>query len=400
MTATPGPRLVLALASISLVGSLALHLFIPAIPVVKTALGLSDALAQLTFSIAVFSMAFSTLVYGSFSDRYGRRPILLLGLGLFLIGSAFSAAADSALTLLIGRLVQAIGAGCGVTLARAIAQDVYGRADLVKAIAYLTMFYTIGPMISPLVGGFLIDSFGWRSVFVFALAVGTIITACAYITVFESRPSVVVNRRGESVFRSYFGLFRHLRFTAFVLQTGFCTGSFLVTATAASSLMKQILYRPSSEFGIYFLVFPCGFLCGNLISSRIGSRIAEETMVFTGSLIAFAAVIVQSSLLLSGPVTPLSLFLPGFFITMAQGISLPYAQAGAISTDSKLAGTASGIGVFVSNLCGAAFAQLYGTLADGTPVPLVETTAISASLGLIVGLLPLLIQRRARPANF
>src|SRR5262249_19482957 len=109
MTATPGPRLVLALASISLVGSLALHLFIPAIPVVKTALGLSDALAQLTFSIAVFSMAFSTLVYGSFSDRYGRRPILLLGLGLFLIGSAFSAAADSALTLLVGRLVQAIG---------------------------------------------------------------------------------------------------------------------------------------------------------------------------------------------------------------------------------------------------------------------------------------------------
>jgi MFS transporter, DHA1 family, multidrug resistance protein len=144
MTATPGPLFALALASISLIGPLALHLFMPAIPAVKAALGLSDALAQLTFSIALFSMAFSTLVYGSLSDRYGRRPVLLSGLCLFLIGSAISAAADSVLTPLLGRLVQAVGAGCGITLVRAIAQDVYGPAHLVKAMAYLMMFYTIG----------------------------------------------------------------------------------------------------------------------------------------------------------------------------------------------------------------------------------------------------------------
>jgi MFS transporter, DHA1 family, multidrug resistance protein len=104
----------------------------------------------------------------------------------------------------------------------------------------------------------------------------------------------------------------------------------------------------------------------------------------------------QSGLLLSGYVNPVTLFAPGFFITMSQGISLSYAQAGAMATNTRLAGTAAGIGVFVQNFCGAAFAQLYGLLADGTPGPLTETTAISAFLCLFVGLLPFLMARKAR----
>jgi len=395
--ATPGPLFALALASISLIGPLAVHLFMPVIPAVKAALGLSDALAQLTFSVALFGMAFATLFYGSLSDRYGRRPVLLSGLALFLVGSALSAIATSVTPLVLGRLVQAIGAGCGVTLGRAIAQDVYGRERLVKAIAYLTMAYTIGPMISPLVGGLLIDAFGWRSVFGFALLLGGVIALIAYFAVFESRPPSAEQRRGGNVLRDYVELFRHVRFTAFVLQSGFMTGTFLVAATAASSLLKDLLHRPSAEFGFYFLLFPVGFLTGNFITSRIGGRAANETMVLLGSLVMAAAVVTQSSLLLSGRVVPLVLFAPGFFVTLAQGLSLPYAQSGAMATNVKLAGTAAGIGVFVQNFCGAAFAQLYGLFADGTVTPLLQTTAITALCGLIAGAVPFVMARRAPP---
>jgi len=395
--ATPGPRFALALASISLIGPLAVHLFMPVIPAVKAALGLSDALAQLTFSVALFGMAFATLFYGSLSDHYGRRPVLLSGLALFLVGSALSAIATSVTPLVLGRLVQAIGAGCGVTLGRAIAQDVYGRERLVKAIAYLTMAYTIGPMISPLVGGLLIDAFGWRSVFGFALLLGGVIALIAYFAVFESRPPSAEQRRGGNVLRDYAELFRHVRFTAFVLQSGFMTGTFLVAATAASSLLKDLLHRPSAEFGFYFLLFPVGFLTGNFITSRIGGRAANETMVLLGSLVMAAAVVTQSSLLLSGRVVPLVLFAPGFFVTLAQGLSLPYAQSGAMATNVKLAGTAAGIGVFVQNFCGAAFAQLYGLFADGTVTPLMQTTAITALCGLIAGAVPFVMARRAPP---
>lgn len=393
----PGPLFALALASISLIGPLAVHLFMPVIPAVRIALGLSEALAQLTFSIALFVMAFATLVYGSLSDRYGRRPVLLSGLCLFLIGSAASALANSVTTLVLGRFIQAVGAGCGVTLVRAIAQDVYGR-NLVKAIAYLTMAYTIGPMVAPIVGGVLIDAFGWRSVFGFALGAGALIALNAYWAVFESRPPSPSpsSRAGRRVLRDYVALFRHLTFAAFVLQSGFCTASFLVTATAASSLMKEMLHRPSAEFGVYFLLFPFGFLAGNFVTSRVGSRAANETMVLAGSLLVVLAIAAQSSLQLSGYVTPLTLFVPGFFISFAQGISLPYAQAGALATDPKLAGTAAGVGVFTQNFAGAAFAQLYGFLADGTVQPLAQTTAVAACLGLVAGAAPFYMARRRR----
>jgi MFS transporter, DHA1 family, multidrug resistance protein len=383
----------LALASISLIGPLAVHLFLPVIPAVKAAMGLSDALAQLTFSIALFGMAFATLAYGSLSDRYGRRPLLLSGLALFLVGSAFSFTASTVVTLAAGRLLQAVGAGCGVTLARAIAADVYGPTRLVKVIAYLTMFYTIGPMISPLVGGILIDTLGWRSVFGFALLVGSVILVGCYFAVFESRPRVQGRGQGVGVLQSYAELFGHLRFTAFVLQSGFATGTFLVAATAASTLMKELLQRPSAEFGVYFLMFPVGFLIGNFISTRLSGRVVNETMVLAGSIMLLGAVIAETGLLLTGHVTPLTFFVPGFFITLAQGISLPFCQAGAMATNPQLAGTAAGIGVFMQYFGGAAFTQLYGLIADGTPGPLIMSTVISSVLALVAGAIPFAIRR-------
>src|SRR6202048_1185908 len=103
----PGPTFALALALVAFIAPLAVHLFFPVIPAVKVALGLSDVAAQFNFSIALFAMAVATLAYGSLSDRYGRRPLLLSGLLLFLLGSAVSAVAPGATALAFGALVQA-----------------------------------------------------------------------------------------------------------------------------------------------------------------------------------------------------------------------------------------------------------------------------------------------------
>src|SRR3954466_15282789 len=188
MARVPTRLFLLSLASIALIGPLTVHLFLPVIPAVKEALGLADALAQLAFSISLFGMAFATLVYGSLSDRYGRRPVLLSGLGLFLAGRVVSMFAATAEALLLGRLIQAIGAGCALTLTRAIARDAYRAEHLVKAIAYLTMFGTLGPMVSPIIGGVLTDTLGWRSVFSFALLAGGAISLTAYFVMYETHP--------------------------------------------------------------------------------------------------------------------------------------------------------------------------------------------------------------------
>ncbi|HEX5957584.1 MAG TPA: MFS transporter, partial [Hyphomicrobiaceae bacterium] len=131
----------LLLGGLTLLTPVTLHLTFPVIPVIKAEFGLSDALAQLTFTIVVLTLAFGTLAYGALGDRYGRRPVLLVGLAMFLIGSVLSTLAASFAGLLVGRLIQAAGAASGVTLARAIARDVYGADGMVKAIAYLTLAF-------------------------------------------------------------------------------------------------------------------------------------------------------------------------------------------------------------------------------------------------------------------
>ena len=116
-------------------------------------------------------------------------------------------------------------------------------------------------------------------------------------------------------------------------------------------------------------------------------------MVLLGGSIGLVAVLVQSGLLLSGHLTPLVLFLPGAFLTFAQGLSLPFAQAGAMATVPRLAATAAGIGLFMQNFMGAGVAQIYGLLADGTPFPLVQTSVVMAVLGLVSALVPSLLPR-------
>jgi DHA1 family bicyclomycin/chloramphenicol resistance-like MFS transporter len=382
------------LASISLIGPMVIHLYFPVIPVAKVALRLTDAQAQLTFSVALFAMALATLAYGALSDRYGRRPLLLSGLSIFLFGSVVAFFAETIATMVIGRSLQAIGAACGVTLVRTIASDVYGPGRLVKAIAYLTMFYTLGPMISPIVGGLLIDTLGWRSVFVFALLVGSLILAGAYLAIPETR--VPGEPTHTSLLRSSIALLGQIRFSAFVLQTGFSTGAFLTIATAASGFMKELLGRPSFEFGLYFLLFPIGFLCGNFISTRLSGRVVNETMVMAGAAMLLVTVAVQSAFLLSGHINPLVLFVPGFFVTLAQGISLPFGQAAAMAINPQLVGMAAGLGVFMQHFGGAAFSQLYGMLANGTVRPLVMTTVLAAVLSLIAGAIPFAMRRQKR----
>ncbi len=110
-------------------------------------------------------------------------------------------------------------------------------------------------------------------------------------------------------------------------------------------LMKEALHRPATEFGLYFAMVPVGFVTGSIISSRIGNRVSIEQMIILAATIAVVAAITQSTLLLSGHLTPFVLFVPGMFMTLAQGLSLPFAQAGAMATIPRLAGTAAGIGV-------------------------------------------------------
>ncbi|MCC2098022.1 MAG: MFS transporter [Hyphomicrobiales bacterium] len=396
----PGIIFAVALAAISLIGPLSVHIFLPIIPGIRAAFGMSDAFAQLNFSISLFTMAFATLVYGTLADRLGRRPVLMAGLLLFVLGSALCASAYSDISLLIGRFVQAIGAGCGVALVRTIARDAYGAAGLTKAIAYLTMAYTAGPLLAPMIGGVLHDTAGWRSVFIFSFLCSVVIYFTTWLVIPETRASTPLRSpddepvKRSSVFRDYIELFSHWRFAAFVFQTGLSSAIFFTMAAAAAALMKDILDRPAADYGFWFFMFPLGYFTGNFISTRFTKSVSIETMVLAGSIIGFLAAAIQCAFLLAGVVNIATLFLPGLFTTLAQGVALPYAQTGAINIVPRLIGTASGIGVFLQSFLGGAFSQMYGLLANGTVVPMVTVTMAGSILMLVAGLLPWLFPEK------
>jgi DHA1 family bicyclomycin/chloramphenicol resistance-like MFS transporter len=320
--------------------------------------------------------------------------VLLVGLALFLVGSAISGLATSYTGLLAGRLIQAAGAASGTTLARAIARDVYGSERMVKAIAYLTMAFAVGALSAPGIGGLLVDHVGWRWIFGLATLAGLAAMASAWLLVPETGAPQPAGG-STSMAAGLRELLGRPRFCALVFQTGATTAVFMTLATAASVLMKEQLHRPATEFGLYFAMLPAGYITGTLVSSRLGNRASVERMVLIGAGIGFAAVLVQASLLLTGELTPLVLFLPGAVLTFGQGLALPFAQAGAMATVPRLAATAAGIGLFMQNFMGAGVAQIYGLLADGTPVPLALVCLVMVTLGLAAALVPWAVPEQA-----
>ena len=369
-----------ALLSVTFIGPLSLHLFIPAMSAVKDAFGVSTGVAQLTMSLAMVSMAFFTVAYGGLSDRLGRKRVLLAGLVLFTSGAAACMVAPNMPMLLAGRILQGAGAGCGVVLARAIARDVYGQERVAQVIAYLTAAYVLGPMVAPPVGGQLTAAFGWRALFVLASIVGLLVIFAVIFGVPETRTQSAAVPR--TVFAGYKSLLRRPRFVGFMLQPGLMSAAFYTQATAASFLAAEHLGADAAKIGWWFFAFPIGFLTGSFISGRIGAKRSIEFMTIMGGVIG----IVNGALLVAwfyfGGISMAALYIPGTFVSLAQGLSMPYAQAGAMAVDPELSGSASGAVVFSQFFWPAALQQLTGLLADGSWVPMasVHFVAVTGAL--------------------
>jgi MFS transporter, DHA1 family, multidrug resistance protein len=370
----------IALVSITFIGPLSIHLFIPAMPAVREAFGVSTGMAQLTLSLEMLSMACFTVAYGGLSDRFGRKRVLLSGLVLFTCGAATCMVAANLPMLLAGRILQGAGAGCGVVLARAIARDVYGQDRVAQVIAYLTAAYVLGPMFAPPIGGYLTTLFGWRALFVFASVVGLLVILAAAFALPETRARTTAAPRG--VFAGYKALLTRRRFVGFMLQPGMMSAAFYTQATAASFLAAEHLGADAATIGLWFFAFPVGFMTGSFISGRIGTNRSIEFMTILGGVIGVANGALLAGWLYFGGVSMAALYIPGMFVSLAQGLSMPYAQAGAMAVDTELAGSASGAVVFSQFFWPAALQQLTGLLADGTWVPMatVHFAAVTAAL--------------------
>jgi len=371
------------LVAITLLGPLTVHTFLPAMPAIQKDFAVSMALAQAGLSLAVATMACTTVVYGTLSDRLGRRPVLIAGLGLFVCGVAVSAAAPTMTVFLAGRVLQAAGAGCGVVLARAMLRDAYGDDKLAKYFAYLTAAYVLGPMLGPVLGGFLMDAYGWRAMFLLALGMGVAILALVVWRLPETHRKRTRFLGFRSLARDYAILLRSSRFLGYTMHTAFSTGGFYALISASAFLIGDVLGESASTFGLYFILLPLGFMLGNFVSGRLVGKVAGHRMVMIGASLAMLLVFCHGWLLFSGPMTAMTLLAPGAVMTFTQGLSIPNAQAGAISGDPRLTGTASGLLVFLQMATAGVFSQIVGVWSDGTFVPMLVLLFLGNFLALL-----------------
>ncbi len=377
-----------------MVGPLSIHLFLPALPHVKQAFAVDEATAQLTFSLAMLVMAIATLFYGSLSDRFGRLPVLLAGLALFTVGAAVAVMAPSITVLIIGRLLQGAGAACGLVLARAIVHDVYGPDQLGKRIAYLTAAYVIGPLTAPPIGGLLTDQFGWQSILILPAAFGVVAIVVALAVIGEtSRPSSATR---PGLILGYRRLLGMRLFTLYALTPAFGSGAFFAQATASAYLTIEVLGRPTSEFGLLFMLGPAGYMAGNYLSGRLSDRLSGGFLIVFGSVVTVVGAAMLIGLTAAFGLTTFGLFVPYAVLSLGQGLVMPHAQAGAITQEPALTGTASGIVVFLQFLFVAAFSQLVSVLSDGTATPMIFVVTVCAVLGFACGLGAVVLAKRAR----
>jgi DHA1 family bicyclomycin/chloramphenicol resistance-like MFS transporter len=374
------------LAGITALAPFSLQIYLPALPAIQASFAVTPGIVQLTLSLSILANALANLAYGPLSDHFGRRPVLLVGLAAFIAGSLGCALASSIELLIVARIVQSVGGAAGMVLARAIVRDLYDRERSASIIAYLTMAMVVAPMLAPTIGAVLLDVASWRAIFLVVTGVGVALIWPIVVTLAETRPPEA--RRMGGPLSGAGALLRSGTFLAYALQSTFGISIFFSFIAGAPYFMMDVLGRSATEYGLWFILVSAAFMVGNLVAGRFSARIGLDRMVLVGSVLGVAGAGVALTLLLAGYWMPLALFGPIMAVGLGNGFAVPNAQAGAVSVQPLLAGTASGIAGFVQMFVAALVSQAVGMLQDGTPYPMAAFMAGCAVLSLLGFVVP------------
>lgn len=375
-------QLMVLLAAASALGPAAMQILLPALPIIKNNFNVSNDVAQLTLSLSMLAIAIGTLVYGPLSDKYGRKPIMLLGILITIVGSLLCYVANSILLLIIGRFVQAFGGAVGLVLARAIVRDVYGAQEAARVIATLVMVMVVVPMMSPAMGVELMERFGWESVFL----VVAIASCLIFFFLLIGQPETLVTPADfegmTSMLITFARLFHSRAFCGYAFCVTFVSVVFFSFIAAVPEIMVSVLNRPPAEYGYYFVLLPLGFMIGNYVARHFGKSISVDSMITTGAIIGILGILIAIVLNLSGFSHPLSLFLPISIAVLGNGITLPNAQAAAINEFPQYAGSASGLTGFLQMGVSAVAAQAVAFIFNDTVYPLLILMLTASILSL------------------
>lgn len=337
------------------VAPISLYMLVPALPVLATNFGRDISIAQMTVSLYMVGIALSQLIMGPLSDRFGRRPVLLAGLSLMVVAGIGSVFAETLPQLIAARLFQALGGASGMVISRAIIRDLYPRERVGAMISLVVAALMIAQMVSPLTGGLLETTFGWRAILYFITA-ASLITA---IFIALALPETRRERADRSSFRGDLGkLMTSRAFVGYLLCQVLASQIIFAFAGGGPYIVVTQMGRTSAEYGAWFAMTGFGYFVGNLLCVRFAPRHSLENLIWFGLALQVGGSLLNLTWSIFGlNQAPLWLFGTQMIVMVANAFVMANSAAGAISVRPEAAGTASGAMGFLQQGIGALISQ-------------------------------------------
>lgn len=362
-------------------GPISTDMYLPSLPALVADFETDVPTVQLTLSAFMVAFALAMLVYGPLSDRFGRRPVLLGAVMLYVVSSIACIFAPTIEALVIARVFQAMGCCAGPVLGRAVVRDVYGRDRAATVLSYMGTAMALAPAIGPIAGGWLQVAFGWHSVFVVLSLFSLIALVGTYFMLDETNPHknpYATSPRG--ILANYAALLSHRIYVGYMLTISACYCVIFSFISGSSFVLIEVVGLSPDLYGYCFATIVIGYMTGTFISGRFGRRVGHEKLILIGATLGTVGGAAMAFFAWTGQVTVLTIVLPQMLAMVGVGFVFPNSQAGAIGPFPQMAGAASAlVGFFqmgVASVVGLAIGHAF----DGTARPLATGVAVSGFL--------------------
>jgi len=382
----------LAIAALVALGPLSTDMYLPSLPELSRVFATDSGRVQLTLSLFLAGFAIAQLIYGPLSDRYGRKPVLMGGLVLFLLATIGCALAADIDTLIAFRFLQALGGSAGPVLGRAMVRDIHGPRESGRVLSHIGSAMALAPAVAPVVGGFMLVWLGWASIFWFLAVFALLAMTVLHRLIGETAPEAHRHPRSIGRILSDFGvLLRDRRYVAYTLACTFSFAGLFVFLSVSSFVVIDYFGYAPEQYGLWFMFVVSGYLSGTLIGGRLSRSLGHFRLVRGAALLCLlggALILVPGS---GHPSHLLLVMLPMMLYMLGVGIVMPQAMAGALADYPQMAGSASGLMGFIQMTSAGLLGSLAGHLHQGTPTVMV---AFIAACGLACSASAWLLLRR------
>jgi len=359
-------------------GTLGMHVIIPALPAMATDLGMSISAAQLTITLYLIGLAVGQLVYGPISDRFGRRPVVLVGLLMFTVASMVTVLAPSATILIGARIMQSIGGCAGLVLGRAAVRDGATADKAAAQLALLTLVMSLVPAIAPAVGGFITAWYGWHASFVLLSLIGALTLLACLLRLPETRAP---SNAGRSLLSGYLRLLRSRRFLGFAIGGACSTTAFYGFMSASPFIFERHLNQPPERVGLYYLLLMLGVALGSLGANRLAGRLTVPAALRIANTIGIAGAALFALADITGNLSVFTVVGSVVIFMIGAGMASPFALAGSVSVSPQAIGAASGMYGFFQMSYGMLCTIVAESWSPGAIYPVATILLGSAVLG-------------------